>query len=1013
MSEELLKAIIQLFAIVARERITDDERNNIKEFLSHHLNRNEIKYYLELFDEFARTYRLQPLVELTSLDEETAQFVDDWSRIMQIVRQVNQALTMQQKLVLVVKIIELVYADTTLSERQSNLIFYIGQGLRIPRQDIEALQQFIVGQDIDELASRNILIIDEGSGHDTHPGPRMVERNLTGLIAILRLPDAEVYFVKYLGISVLFLNSVPLRSRMIDVFPPGSTIRGNKIEPIYYSDVVAKFLTEENRAALTFTAEHIFYHFKSGKAGLQNINIAEKGAKLIGIMGSSGSGKSTLLNVLNGSEKPSSGRVLINGVDIHKDPDAVEGIIGYIPQDDLLMEDLTVFENLYYAGKLCFRHYTDALSDIRHLKVGNPLNKTISGGQRKRLNIGLELLREPTVLFVDEPTSGLSSRDSENIMDLLKELSLRGKMVFVVIHQPSSDIFKMFDTLIILDTGGFQIYYGNPVEAVIYFREIVNAANKTQGACPECGNINPEQIFNIIETKIVNEYGRLTNTRKVSAAQWYQYFKQRIRVPHLEHVSEPLPVVQKIPNAFKQFRVFFTRDVLSKLANRQYQAVNLLAAPLLALFISFMVKYYNVVGVESPAYSFYENDNIPVYFFMSVVVALFLGLTMSAEEIFRDRKLLKRERFLHLSKGSYLFAKIAVLFTISAIQTICFVAVGNLVLEIPLTELRYWFILFSCSCFANLLGLNISGAFSSAVTIYILIPILIIPQLLLSGVVIRFEKFNPMVTKPVGVPWIGEIMASRWAFEAFMVTQFKDNPFERMFYDLDKEVAIANYKRLYYIPALETKLAYALSQRRHWRNPENEDLSAALALLRGEIGSELSRVGEDKFPMWDHLAIGKFDSVAYDSASAFLKRLKQYYLFKSVRASKAKDSLVSTMTNTDERLAAFNDMRRRYVNEAVSDAVKNATTDFVVEYEGRLVQRIYPIYQDEHRPRHALDFSANLYQPTKHFLGRYYDTLYFNLCAIWFMTFCLFVTAYFDVFPKIIRAFERRKYRRV
>src|SRR5690606_28787715 len=252
-----------------------------------------------------------------------------------------------------------------------------------------------------------------------------------------------------------------------------------------------------------------------------------------------------------------------------------------------------------------------------------------------------------------------------------------------------------------------------------------------------------------------------------SAAQWYQYFKQRIRVPHLEHVSEPLPVVQKIPNAFKQFRVFFTRDVLSKLANRQYQAVNLLAAPLLALFISFMVKYYNVVGVESPAYSFYENDNIPVYFFMSVVVALFLGLTMSAEEIFRDRKLLKRERFLHLSKGSYLFAKIAVLFTISAIQTICFVAVGNLVLEIPLTELRYWFILFSCSCFANLLGLNISGAFSSAVTIYILIPILIIPQLLLSGVVIRFEKFNPMVTKPVGVPWIGEIMASRWAFEAF------------------------------------------------------------------------------------------------------------------------------------------------------------------------------------------------------------------------------------------------------
>src|SRR5690606_24703882 len=179
----------------------------------------------------------------------------------------------------------------------------------------------------------------------------------------------------------------------------------------------------------------------------------------------------------------------------------------------------------------------------------------------------LELLREPTILFVDEPTSGLSSRDSENIMDLLKELSLRGKMVFVVIHQPSSDIFKMFDTLIIMDTGGFQIYYGNPVESVIYFRDIINAANRTQGACPECGNINPEQIFSIIETRVVNEYGRLTQTRKVSPGQWYQYFKQRLKVPSIQHVKEPLEVVQQIPGWFHQLRIFISRDVLAKLAN--------------------------------------------------------------------------------------------------------------------------------------------------------------------------------------------------------------------------------------------------------------------------------------------------------------------------------------------------------------------------------------------------------------------------------------------------------------
>src|SRR5690606_13112879 len=152
MSEELLKAIIQLFGIVARERITDDERNNIKEFLGQHLNRDAVKYYLDQFDNFCASYQLSSPENLSALDQDTQQFVDDWSRIMAIVKQVNQALTAQQKMVLIVKIIELVYGDGDLSERQSNLIFYIGQALRIPQRDIRALTNFVMGQDADELA---------------------------------------------------------------------------------------------------------------------------------------------------------------------------------------------------------------------------------------------------------------------------------------------------------------------------------------------------------------------------------------------------------------------------------------------------------------------------------------------------------------------------------------------------------------------------------------------------------------------------------------------------------------------------------------------------------------------------------------------------------------------------------------------------------------------------------------------------------------------------------------------
>jgi len=191
-------------------------------------------------------------------------------------------------------------------------------------------------------------------------------------------------------------------------------------------------------------------------------------------------------------------------------------------------------------------------------------------------------------------------------------------------------------------------------------------------------------------------------------------------------------------------------------------------------------------------------------------------------------------------------------------------------------------------------------------------------------------------------------------------------------------------------------------------------LSAALSLLRTALRSELAQVGEDKLPEVDRLATGRFDSTVHQATANFLKALKKYYLQKMTKAREAKDEQVNAMTDTPEKLEQFNALRRRYVNATVSDAVRNTTTsDFIVEYDGRLVRRLYPIYQDEHNPRNAFDFSANLYQPTKHFLGYHIDTLYFNLGAIWMMTFCLFVTAYFDVLPRIMHAFERsRKYRR-
>src|SRR5688500_8176839 len=148
---------------------------------------------------------------------------------------------------------------------------------------------------------------------------------------------------------------------------------------------------------------------------------------------------------------------------------------------------------------------------------------------------------------------------------------------------------------------------------------------------------------------------------------------------------------------------------------------------------------------------------------------------------------------------------------LSSIQSFLFVIVGTYILEIHGLFFEHWFILFTTSCFANVLVLNISSAFNSAVTIYILIPLLLIPQLILSGVVVKFDKLNPAIGNTATVPPVGDLMASRWAFEAAMVTQFKDNKFEKEFYLYDKVMADADFKKVYLIPQLETELQFCLN----------------------------------------------------------------------------------------------------------------------------------------------------------------------------------------------------------
>ena len=447
--------------------------------------------------------------------------------------------------------------------------------------------------------------------------------------------------------------------------------------------------------------------------------------------------------------------------------------------------------------------------------------------------------------------------------------------------------------------------------------------------------------------------------------------------------------------------MFITRDVLSKLTNQQYLAINLIESPLLAFILSYLVKFYNTDISNKSGYIFRENENMPAFLFMSVVVSLFIGLTVSAEEIIRDRKILKRESFLNLSRSSYLFSKISIMFVLSAIQTLLFVLIGNYILQIKGMHLDYFIVLFTSSCFANMLGLNISSSFNSAVTIYILIPFLIIPQLLLSGVIVKFEKLNPVLTSQTNVPLSGEIMASRWAFEALTVNQFKNNAYERNFYKYDKQKSISNFKKDIWIKKMQTKVDGCENYLNN--NANKADFESDLRLLKNEIVKENAFNSTLQFKNIDEITAKAFTKSTAVELRTYLTKLNTLYIHKYNNASNQEDALISKMiaaTSNDQFLQLKND----YENESVTNLVTNHNElKLIIEQDEHFIQHTDPVFLD---PTDSNWGRAHFFAPHKKIFGTYYDTFWVNLAVIWSMSIVLAVTLYFDLLKKLLNFIE-------
>jgi len=1008
MSEEILKALMQLFAIIAKvnkDGNTGASKGIVESYLKQHLNTKGQEEYLKLFDEFVRIYHYGS-DEKTKNNKRTA---SNSVKVLMICQQINQNLQQTQKVIVLLQLIEFIKNGYDISAKEIEFVETVSEVFNFSEHEYLNIYHFIFNNFNDLPQKSNYIHISDFNYDDT--SANAYREGLNGNIHILYIKSVNMYAVKYDGTTNLYMNGTNIPNNKTFILNKGSSIRSSKTIPIYYSDIASRFLKSNESSKVVISATNVDYRFRNSDNGIKKFSFCEESGKLICIMGGSGVGKSTLLNILNGNIKPQSGTVTINEIDIYNEKDRLKGLIGFVPQDDLLIEELTVYQNIYYSARLCFANLTEKqivenvdkllldmdLQEVKELQVGNPLNKYISGGQRKRLNIALELIREPAILFIDEPTSGLSSMDSVMVMDLLKEQVLKGKLVITNIHQPSSDIYKMFDKLLLLDRGGYLIYYGNPIDAVSYFKRRSNFVMADESECLSCGNVNTEQILQIVETRIVDEFGKLTKNRKVQPKEWNEIFKSEIKSKQSTfEYNNPLPVSNfKLPKAFEQFRIFITRNILSKITNKQYLLITFLEAPILAFILGYFSKYIAGNTTDKNSYVFSQNENLPAFLFMSVVCSLFIGLTISAEEIIKDRKLLERERFLNLSNWSYLNSKIVLLFTISAIQTISFILIGNWILEINSLSFNSYAILFSTACFANMLGLNISSSLNSVVTIYITIPFILVPQLLLSGVIVKFEKLHKSIANYQYVSIAGDLMVSRWAYEALAVNQFENNLYQRNFYALDRKMSDATFHKDYLIPQLLTSLD--ICKQGYLVDSLKQQTAFHLEILKTEIDL-LTKVYGCKYQFINSLNSSKFNSTIYNDTRLFLKIAKNAFNSKYDKLYEQRDQKYAQIINKIGK-NAFIKLKEDNFNEALSDQVlNNKELDKIVQKGNRYLQYMEPVYI---KPEHPFGRTP-LYASRKLFLGREIDSVWFNIAVIWMSTLILYLFLLNNTFSKCI-----------
>ena len=463
-----------------------------------------------------------------------------------------------------------------------------------------------------------------------------------------------------------------------------------------------------------------------------HVSLGIKPGELVAVIGGSGAGKSTVLNCMCGYLKPAQGDVYINGVDLYRNFDSLKKLIGYVPQSDIVYDNLTLYDMLLYTAKLRLpgditpaereAAINRAIETVELPEKRNSLIKSLSGGQRKRASIAVELLSDPNLLFLDEPASGLDPGTERNLMQSLRNMADGGKTVILVTH--STLQLKLCDKIVFMGRGGNLCFYGSYDEALKFF-----------------GVDDVVDVYNMITENPAD-----WNAKYLSTAP--PVGKPRTSASPSAHGKE---------NKLSQLSVLCARYIKLVANDKQRLLLLLIQAPILAFLISFVAD-----GNQFEQYEMTKG-----LLFALSCSAFWIGMLNAIQEVCKERSIMKREYMTGLSLGSYIASKIIVLGGLCLIQSLMVVTVFAFssglpeegVMMAPYIELLLTTFLTALASAAT--GLFVSSLFTNADRAMTVAPILLMPQILFSGLIFKLDDATEMIS------WLA---VCRWSMEGYGTT---------------------------------------------------------------------------------------------------------------------------------------------------------------------------------------------------------------------------------------------------